>query len=322
MTPRHVALLGTLAAIWGSSYLLIKYALRGFSPAEIVCVRAAGAALVLWPLCRLRGGATRAGLSDIRLRPFVALGLGAIAVAAPFLLISFGEREVPSGLTAILISPSPIFVALIAPLVDTSERIRGQQWIGLVAGLGGVALLVGVESVSTLAQFLGAVAILGASACYAAGSFVVKGAYRGTPPLVTSTFAVSGAAVLTLPFAAATAEHGAPGAGPIAALIALAIVHTGLAFIIFYTLISQVGAGRANLVSYLAPPFALAYGAIFLSEDISAASIGGLVLILGGVALASRRRAAPAPEGACTEDLLVQEAVDGRALGRVVDRQP
>ncbi len=297
MTPRQVALLGSLAAIWGSSYLLIKYALRGFSPAEIVCVRAAGAALVLWPLCRWRGGEARAALPDIRRRPLVALGLGAIAVAAPFLLISFGEREVPSGLTAILISPSPIFVALFAPALDTSERLRGVQWLGLGAGLAGVAVLVGVESVSSLSQFLGAVAVLGASACYALGSFVVKGAYRGIPSLVVSTFSVTAAAVLTLPVAIATAEPHAPGLGPVAALAALAVVHTGLALLIFYTLISEVGAGRANLVSYLAPPFALAYGAVFLSESITVAAIAGLVLILSGVTLASRRPQPP-PEAA------------------------
>lgn len=91
MSARHAALLGLLAALWGSSYLLIKYALDGFSPAEIVFGRAALAAVVLVPLCALRGGATRARLADVRRRPGLALGLGTLFVAAPFLLISFGE---------------------------------------------------------------------------------------------------------------------------------------------------------------------------------------------------------------------------------------
>ena len=293
MTARQAALLGILAALWGSSYLLIKYALRGFTPAEIVLARAAGSAAVLWPLCWLRGGAVRAGLSDIRVRPGPAFGLGAVFVAVPFLLISLGELHVPSGLSAILIAPSPIFVALLALGLDADERLDRRRLAGLGVGLGGVALLVGIETVSSLEEFLGALALLGASFCYACGSFVVKRSYSGTPPLVTTTFAVTGAAVLVLPVALATAGGEDPALGPILALAALAVTHTALAFIIFYGLIGQIGPGRANLVSYLTPPFALVYGAVFLSEEVTPAALGGLVLILAGVTLASRRKPAP-----------------------------
>src|SRR5436190_363376 len=112
MSARHTGLLAALAAIWGGSYLLIKYAL-----------------------------------------------------------------EVPSGLTAVLISPAALFVALFAPRIDPSERIDRRQGVGLVLGLAGVALVVGVESVSSVGQLLGALAMLGAAACYALSGFVVKGRY-------------------------------------------------------------------------------------------------------------------------------------------------
>jgi len=160
VSARHAALLGLLAALWGSSYLLIKYVLDGFSPAEIVFGRAALAAVVLVPLCALRGGATRARLADVRRRPGLALVLGTLFVAAPFLLISFGELHVPSGLTAILIAPSLVTlpVALLAPATDS------------------------------------------------------------------------------------------PDAGDWAALVALGVTHTALAFLIFYELIGAVGAGRATCV--------------------------------------------------------------------------
>jgi drug/metabolite transporter (DMT)-like permease len=288
VTARQAGLLATLAALWGSSYLLIKYALRGFSPAEVVWVRAAGAALVLWPICRLRGGATRAALGDLRRRPAPAFLLGLVFVAAPFLLISLGELHVPSGLTAILISPSPIFVALLALRLDATERATPERLAGLAVGFGGVVLLVGVETVQSLDEFLGALAVLGASACYATGSFVVKRAYTGTPPIVTATFAVTTAAVIVLPVALVFGGDRDPALGDVAAVVTLAVAHTGMAFIILYSLIAEVGPARANLVSYLVPPFALAYGAVFLSEDVTAAAIGGLLLILAGVALASR----------------------------------
>jgi drug/metabolite transporter (DMT)-like permease len=167
-------LLASLSAIWGGSYLLIKYALEDFSAPMIVWARTAIAALVL--LIALRGAA-RGAFADMRRRPGWAAALSFIAVAAPFLLITFGEHEVPSGLTAVLISPAALFVAMFAPFIDPSERIDRRQGVGMLIGLAGVALVVGVESISTLAQFLGALAMVGAAAFYALGGFVVKRRY-------------------------------------------------------------------------------------------------------------------------------------------------
>jgi drug/metabolite transporter (DMT)-like permease len=174
MTPRQIGLLTALAAIWGGSYLLIKYALEDLSAPMIVWGRTALAAVVL--LIALRGSA-RGAFADIRRRPGWAVVLGTVSVAAPFMLITFGEHEVPSGLTAVLISPAALFVAMFAPFIDPSERIDRRQAVGLTIGLLGVAIVVGVESISTLGQFLGALAMIGAAAFYALGGFVVKGRY-------------------------------------------------------------------------------------------------------------------------------------------------
>jgi drug/metabolite transporter (DMT)-like permease len=128
---------------------------------------------------------------------------------------------------------------------------------------------------------------------------MVKSTYRDVPALTTSFISVGAGAVLALPVAAATPPDHAPGLRSILSLIALGVLGTALAFVIFYALIGELGAGRASLVAYLVPPISLAYGAIFLSEEITAAAIGGLVLILAGVALASSSRSPqPAPEGA------------------------
>ncbi|HEX5620541.1 MAG TPA: DMT family transporter [Solirubrobacteraceae bacterium] len=292
MTPRQIALLGALAAIWGGSYLLIKYALEDFSAPMIVWGRTALAALVL--LIALRGSA-RGALADLRRRPGWAVVLGTVSVTAPFLLITFGEHEVPSGLTAVLISPAALFVALFAPFIDPSERIDRRQAAGLFTGLLGVAIVVGVESISTLGQFLGGMAMIGAAACYALGGFVVKGRYGRLTSMQTSFVSLSVASVTTFPIALATAPSEAPGLGSVSALLALGAIGTAVAFVIFYKLIAEVGAGRASLVSYLAPGVALFYGAIFRDEAITVAAVGGLVLILGGVALASRRSREPEP---------------------------
>lgn len=291
MTARHVGLLAFLAALWGASYLLIKYALDDFGPAFIVFARTAIGALVLWLVILVQGGEARAALADIRRRPWSALGLGAVAVAVPFLLITVGELHVASGLTAVLIAPASLFVALFAPLLDRTESIRREQGRGLVVGLVGVALLVGVETVHTLPEFLGALAILAASACYAVSAFVVKNHYRDVPSLTTSFVSVGAGALLSLPAAAAGLPHHLPGVRALLAIAGLAVGATALGFVVFYVLISEMGAGRASLVSYLAPAVALAFGAVLLDERITVAAIAGLVLIFGGVALAGRRRA-------------------------------
>jgi drug/metabolite transporter (DMT)-like permease len=297
MSTRYVGLLAALAAIWGGSYLLIKYALDGFSAAAIVSARCLLASLVLAAM-----GAAGPALRDIRARPRWALLLGLAAVAAPFLLITFGEHVVPSGLTAVLISPASLFVALLAPAIDPSESIDRRQGLGLLLGLGGVALVVGIESIGTVAQFLGALAMVAAAFFYGVTTFIVKGRYGHLAAMQTSWISVTVAGLATLPVALATTPGHTPTAGSAAALLVLAVVGTALGFIIYYELINGVGAGRAALVSYLAPGVALFYGAIFRGEAVTLAAVGGLVLILAGVAIASRPRrvrvAVPAPEPA------------------------
>jgi drug/metabolite transporter (DMT)-like permease len=309
MTPRQIGLLAALSAIWGGSYLLIKYALEDFSAPMIVWLRTAIAALVLAVALR---GAVRGALADMRRRPGWAALLGFVAVAAPFSLITFGEHEVPSGLTAVLISPAALFVALFAPFIDPSERIDRRQGIGMLAGLAGVALVVGVESISTLAQFLGALAMVGAAAFYALGGFIVKRRYGRLTSMQASFVSISAACLWTFPAAVATAPTETPGLGAVASVVALGAVGTALAFVIFYKLIAEVGAGRASLVSYLAPGVALFYGAVFLDEAITAAAIAGLTLILGGVALASGPRREQVPEPVACPDH-GPEPVPGRA---------
>jgi drug/metabolite transporter (DMT)-like permease len=239
--------------------------------------------------------------------------LAFVAVALPFLLITLGELEVPSGLTAVLVSPAALFVALFAPFLDPSEQIDRRQGVGMLIGLVGVGLVVGVESIHSLGQFLGALAMVGAAACYALGGFVVKRRFGRLTSMQTSFVSISVASFMVLPLAVATAPTAMPGLRALLAVLVLGVVGTALGFVIFYKLITEAGAGPASLVAYLAPGVALFYGAVFLDEEITAAAIAGLVLILGGVALASRPRRRPpepipVPSGAHGPDALAGRA--------------
>ncbi len=290
MTPRQVGLLILLSALWGSVFLLVKYALRDFSAVEVAFFQALIGALGLLLIVSFQGGAARANLDDILRRPAQALLLGALAIAAPFMLIALGELTVPSGLAGVLVSTTPMFVALFAPLVDPAMEINRRQGMGLAVGLLGVALVVGAHFIGSLGQFVGALALLGAAASGALSSFVVKLQYKdkGVPASTTSFFALAVGALLTLPVAIITAPRELPGTRAVLAVIALGLLCTAVAFMLYYRLIDNIGEERASLSNYLTPAFALLYGVLLLGESLTIWAIVGLVLIVSGAEITLR----------------------------------
>ncbi len=282
---------GALSAIWGGSYLLIKIALDGFDPGMIVFARIALGAVILFFAVRAREDWGRA-VRFMRGHPGRVAMLGFLSIAMPFLLISYGETEISSGLTGILVAPGPLFVALFAPFLDPSERVDRRGAFALLVGFAGVVVLVGADTVHDPKQFLGSLAVLGAACSYGLGAMYSKTrlSHAGVPPLVVSFFSCTAASVITLPFAAATVGDNHPDLGEMAAVVSLGVIGTALAFVLYYSLIAETGAGRASLVGYAIPPIALAYGAILLGEKITAAAIAGLLLILLGVGIAGQRR--------------------------------
>jgi drug/metabolite transporter (DMT)-like permease len=285
---RHVAVLALLSAIWGASYLLITYAIRDMPEPLVVVGRTALAALALVAYIRLREPGAWAQVGDLRRRPGTAALLGLTAIGAPFLLITYGERTVPSGLTAVLIAAAPIFIAAFAPFLDRSEIMRPAQVGGLVVGLLGVGLLVGFEQVDDAGELLGAIAMILAAASYGVSGFVLKRGYPGVSPSVTSLFSVATSAVIVLPLALARPPAEAPGIGAVLAVVALGLLGTALAFVLYFRLIGEIGFGRASVVAYTIPPVALVYGVLLLDESLTPAMLAGMALILGGVALVAR----------------------------------
>jgi len=290
MTPRQVGLLVLLSALWGSMFLLVKYALMDFSAVEVAFFQAVIGAFGLFVIVNVQGGEARAKLGDILRRPRPALLLGALAIAAPFILIALGELIVPSGLAGVLASMAPMFIALFAPLLDPSMKINRRQVAGLVVGLLGVGLVVGVHLVGSLGQFLGALALLGAAASGALSSFVVKLQYKdkGIPASTTSFFALAVASVLTLPVAVVTAPRELPGVRAVLAVIVLGLGCTALAYMLYYRLIDNVGEERAALANYLTPAFALFYGVLLLGEALTVWAVIGLILIIAGAEITLR----------------------------------
>jgi drug/metabolite transporter (DMT)-like permease len=266
-----------LSAIWGGSYLLIKIALRDLSPEMVAFTRMALAALVLLAIAAPRGE-----LAPLRGRlAWVAL-LGAVQVAGPFLLIAAGERSISSSLAGILVATTPILTALLALRLDHAERSQGTRLAGVAIGIAGVVAIFGLDLSGSGAAVLGGLAVVLASLGYSVGGFMLKATLADAPPIgVVAGVMAASAALLAVP-AAATLPSAAPAAGPLAAVLALGLFGTGLAFVVFYALIAKVGPAKTMLVSYIAPGFAVAYGALFLAEPITAGKIVGLAAVLLG----------------------------------------
>ncbi|CAA9420774.1 MAG: hypothetical protein AVDCRST_MAG01-01-2269 [uncultured Rubrobacteraceae bacterium] len=288
MTPRQVLLLFVAAFFWGTAYPFIGMALEGFSWTAVVFLRCAMAGIALLAVILLWGKRYRAALSDLYRRPGPALLLAVTSMTAPFLLISFAQQRVPGGLTGVIVAATPIFVGLYALRLDRTERFGRRRAVGLAVGLVGVALVVGLGAVSTMGQFLSALVILVAAALFALAGFVTKSYYEGVPPITRAFFALLITSGLTAIPAAATIPDGAPGTGALIGILLLGLGSTACGLYAYFTLIDEVGAGRAALVTYLGPGFSLLMGALLLGERIAPVSVVGLALILGGVVIASR----------------------------------
>jgi drug/metabolite transporter (DMT)-like permease len=282
MDRRAWALLLTLGAIWGASYLFIKIGIRDLSPAMVAWARVLLAALVLVPLA-----AGKQGIPGLRRRlPMLTL-VAATQVAGPFVLIAAGEQEISSSLAGILISSAPLFTALLAIPFDPEERSTGIRLVGVGLGLAGVVLLLGVDLSGSGSELLGGAALLLAGLGYAISALLAKRHFGDSEPLSIAASVMVVSAVLLAPFGLATLPSSAPGAGPLAAVTVLGILGTGIAFAFFYSLIREVGPARTYVVTYIAPGFAVFYGALFLDERISPSTIAGLALIVGGSWLAA-----------------------------------
>jgi drug/metabolite transporter (DMT)-like permease len=307
--PRRAwVLIGVLAALWGASYMFIKVGLDDLSPTWLVFVRTALAAVVLVPLAASRGALFAARGAFV----WVVL-LGLLQVAAPFLLISLGEEHVSSSLAGILVSAAPIWTALLALRFDAAERSRGWSLVGVLVGIAGVALLFGVDLTTGLGEILGGLAILLASLGYSAGALVIKHKLPGVSPLGIVSWTTAVAALVMVPLLPFSVPDHGPALDTVGAMLALGAGGTGLAFLIFYTLVHEVGPARASLVAYIAPGFSVFYGALLLDERIGAATIAGLALILGGSYLGAEGRL-PWTSRPVVEPL--GELADPEAVGR------
>jgi len=283
---RYWPMLVLLAALWGASYLFIKVAVEDIPPAPMMAVRTLLAAAFLLGYLAWRLGRTRA-VADLQAAWRHCAVLGVLNAAVPFWLIAWGEQHIDSGLAAVVQASVPIFNALILLRVIPQERLNATRALGLAIGIIGVAVVTGIHPMGGWLAVAGALAIVGSSLSYGAAGVYGQLAVSDTagPVLAAGSMLVGG--LILLPVALFQLPSSAPDLEATASLLALTLLGTALAQLILFRMLALHGSARLALVTYLMPGFALVYGALILDEEITFWTMGGLALILGGIALAS-----------------------------------
>ena len=270
-----------LAAIWGSSFMLMRITVPEFGVWAVVVLRACLASLVLLPFVLKKDQ-----LLDILRHwvPITVVGLSNTAI--PFSLFAFGSKYLPSGLLALLNGTAPLFAALIAWLW-LRDRMTHLAKLGFLFGFLGV-YFISYESLSLDGvTMLPVLACLGATLGYGFAVCYIKKYLADAKPLVVAFGSQVVSTILLLPLALMIPLPGEPSLQGWLAVLFLAIVCTGIAYMIYFRLIVNIGVAKAIYVGYLVPLFGIIWGMIFLGETISGYMIvGGLTIVLG-VALTS-----------------------------------
>ncbi len=274
-----------LCLIWGIPYFFIKKAVVELSPVWVAWGRLAFGTLLLLPVAWKRGA-----LRNIGKHRTVIVAFALAELVGPFYLIALGERWVSSSLAGIMLAAVPLMVVMIAPLLGVKEHLAPRRLVGLIVGLVGVVALLGLGTLHSAHEWIGAGCILLATVGYAVGPLIIQRHLTDTDPLGTVAASVAiGTVVLTVP-ALLTVPGAWPSSSTVLSVLILGLVCTALGLILFVYVISHAGAARAAVVTYVNPAVAVLLGVWILGEHFGLGSGVGLLLILIGSWLATDSR--------------------------------
>jgi drug/metabolite transporter (DMT)-like permease len=278
MARRDLFDLILLGAIWGAAFLFTRIAVPEFGPVALVAIRVLIAATMLVAMVAARG---QLGAFRGRWRALTVIAL--LNTAVPFALFAYATRTVPAGFAAVLNSTVPLFGALVGGAFF-GEKLGGTRAAGLAVGFLGVLVLV-APRLDVAGSPMAITAALSASLMYAVAAHLTKRLLPGVHSLVIAAGSlVASVVVLAVP-AAVLWPPVMPSPGAWIATLALAVLCTGVAYILYFRLIERVGATGAVAVTYLIPLFGMIWGGLFLGERLTPEMALGSVLILLGVAV-------------------------------------
>jgi drug/metabolite transporter (DMT)-like permease len=275
-----LARLVALAAMWGASYLFMRYALPSLGPVLLIELRVLIAGIALAAFVWLTGG--RVGWQE-HWRAY--LFVGAVGLALPFVLIAEALTVIDASTAAILNALSPLFASIVAA-VWIRERVTPAKAAGITLCLVGTAVLVGwTPTPMSGRELLAASLAVLATALYGYTIVFTKVHLRAASPMGTAAGTLLMAALAMLPFTPVTRDFSSIPAMAWLAMLGLAIVSTTVAFIFYYRLIADVGPVKAITVTLLVPIFGMIWGVVFLGEPLTPGRLAGCAIILAGCAL-------------------------------------
>ncbi len=292
MTTKDWLRFWILGLIWGTSFLWIKIAVADISPFVLVAFRtlfgALGLVVIMW-------SQKTYPKSWKEIRPWLGVFavVGLINVALPFVLISWSEQYISSGIAAILDSAVPLFSMLIAPLVLRDDPMSLPKTVGLLIGFVGVVILFSPGLGQGLNQGLvGEGVMLLATLCYAAGSIYARLKARGLAPQWQAFLQLGTASVMVWLFTGVAERPIVLPRLPITwlALLWLGLLGSCVAYILFFGLMNTIGPTRTTMVTYIPPLVGVLLGALFLGERLNWQAILGGVLILSGIAVVNVKK--------------------------------
>ena len=288
MGPAEWALLVSLSVIWGGSFFFFAIAVKALPVFTIVWLRVAIATSALWAMALLSGIALPRDPGVWR--NFLIMGL--LNNAIPFSLIIYGQTQIASGLAAVLNGATPFFTVLVANAFTSDEKLSASKLGGAIMGLAGVGAMIGIDAVATLGvAFWAQAAVVAASVSYAFGT-VFGRRFAGQPPLLTAAGQTGGSTLIMLPVMLAVDQPWSvanPGAGVWLSILALALVCTSLAYVMYFEILKRSGAINITLATFLVPVSAIMLGIAFLGESLKPQHILGMAAISLGLALIDGR---------------------------------
>ncbi|HSI50444.1 MAG TPA: EamA family transporter [Ideonella sp.] len=284
MKSRHLAELLSLAAIWGASFLFIRMGAAAFGPLALAGMRTVGATLCLLPLLLWRG---EQGALLKHWKPILLVGITNSAL--PFVCFGVAALAINGGLSAIFNATTPLWGALLAWLWLGDKPTRAKS-LGLAIGFAGVLWLAwdkasfrpGNHGVSPA---LAVLACMAATLLYGFSANFTRRYLTGVPSMALAAGSQMAASLLLVPLMLTHWPEVNPGAHEWMAAVLLAVVCTGLAYVLYFRLIANMGASNAMTVTFLIPAFAVLWGALFLSEQLTGAMLAGCAVILVGTGL-------------------------------------
>jgi len=281
--PKAIGLLVLLSVLWGGGFALIRIAVASTAPVEVAFGRLACAAVLLWAVVLFR----RISLPNTRQFWKMIVVLGLTGNAAPFFLISLAEQSVSGGMAAITMGLVPATTLILAYSIRRAERITLSNGIALITGFGAITLLFLDGAKAGTSSTFG-LALLLASALLYSLSLVLARCLHVYHPILCAAGASTMGAIWLLPVAVVSAgpQWLAIDGVTIMTIVALGVLSTALAAMIFFTLTAQVGAGFTSLNAYLVPLFGLIIGASWLGETVSAGTITALIAVLATIYMA------------------------------------